>query len=349
MAHAEGDTKSTGAYFSSALFSVGLAALAAAAIMNWQRSWMAFLFMGSDQFAFLIPAISVAFIGITLHSLCYAYFRGTLEISHANILQMVNMGVVPLLVFSVWRTTVEEVMYALGICWVTGSLIAMLFIPTRHTIASMVPAIKQLLRYGLPRVPGDFAMMGFLALPVTLVAHLSGVREAGYAAFGISVLTAIGSVFTPVGVVLLPQASRLVAKGALQEFKRNTLHLLKLGTGLALLITLAGEILAGPLITLYLGPEFFGMVGIFRIVILAALPYATYILLRNVIDAVHVRPVNMFNILISFAIFLGSSLAVQAVSGGLMHVLVSFVVGISALGILSGWETRKIFSGAEPA
>ena len=282
-------------------------------------------------------------LGLTMHSLCYAYFRGLLNMRVANRLQIVNIGIIPPLAFLTFGNTVETLLAALGILWAIVSSIAMLFIPFRQLTRNLLPSTKEMLRYGIPRVPGDFILMALFALPGIFVAHISGVKEAGYVAFAISALSMVGSLFSPLGIVLLPKASRMVGEGSLQSLKKNIVKIVKVCIGLAALVTVICEIFARSLIVAYLGAEFHEMAGILRIVMLCALPYALFICLRAVIDAAHIKPFNMVNTFIAFAVFITGSILAQSIMPGSISVLGSLVLGIAVLGTLTTRETWKIF------
>jgi O-antigen/teichoic acid export membrane protein len=60
---------------------------------------IAFLFFGDTKYYYLIFPINIMLIGLIFHSLCYGYFSGNLSMIKANFLQLINMEIVPLLVF----------------------------------------------------------------------------------------------------------------------------------------------------------------------------------------------------------------------------------------------------------
>ena len=99
--------------------------------------------------------------------------------------------------------------------------VALLFTPWNAVVKDNREYAKELLRFGVQRVPGDFILMALFALPATIVAHKSGIRAAGFVAFGISMLNVIGSFFSPFGLILLPKAGALLAAGKNRELRRQ--------------------------------------------------------------------------------------------------------------------------------
>lgn len=53
----------------------------------------------------------------------------------------------------------------------------------------------ELLRYGLPRIPGDFALAGILTIPIYWVGHIHGLEAAGRLGLGITLLNIVGAAF----------------------------------------------------------------------------------------------------------------------------------------------------------
>ena len=154
-------------------------------------------------------------------------------------------------------------------------------------------------------------------------------------AFAIAVLGMIGSFFTPFGLVLLPNASRMVARGEVQRLRRNVGRLLAVGTvitslGVGLLI-----LIAPALVTWYLGPEFRAAAGVVRVIGLGAVPYVVYLLLRAALDAVTVTALNARNLLVGLAVFVILAAALPTTAGAAW----ALVAGLSVTGVLTVWDT----------
>ncbi|MCI0596436.1 MAG: tetratricopeptide repeat protein, partial [candidate division Zixibacteria bacterium] len=107
-------------------------------------------------------------------------------------------------------------------------------------------------------------LLGFLSLPAILAAHFSGIERAGLVAFAISILSLVGSLFNPLGLLLLPVASNQMAKKDLSLLKLNLNKLLKISLGLTFLIVLFLEAFAPVIIKIYLGREFLEAANIMR-------------------------------------------------------------------------------------
>ena len=60
-------------------------------------------------------------------------------------------------------------------------------------------------------------MAAILALPAFLTANLFGIKQADFVAFGVSMVSMVGAVFQPVGLITLPKLSSILSEGRNDE------------------------------------------------------------------------------------------------------------------------------------
>jgi O-antigen/teichoic acid export membrane protein len=336
------DEESKARYLGATLWCVGMSAVVCVAFLNAFPGGLAFLFFGSREYASLILPLSLVVAGFALHAIVYSYFRGMLEMRAANLLQFVNFGLVPLAVFVFFGKSVQSLLSALGILSLVVAAAGMLFTPWKAVAHDNRAQAKELLRFGIQRVPGDFILMALFALPATIVAHKSGIRAAGFVAFGISMLNVIGSFFSPFGLILLPKAGALLAAGKNGELRRQVWLLVRITLVVSTVLAAGIAIGANALIRVYLGPDFTEGAGILRFVLLAAVPYSLYTVLRNVIDAFHELGVTTMILAAGFGIFCLGSSALFAMQHNKYVVLLAFLGGVVTLWLLSTAETLRI-------
>jgi O-antigen/teichoic acid export membrane protein len=336
-------------YLGATLWCVGLSTLVCVVLLSAFSSGLAYLFFGSREYASLILPLSLVVTGSALHAVVYGYFRGMLQMRAANLMQFVNFGLMPLAVFLFYNKSVQSLLSALGILTFAVAGVALLFTPWNAVVKDNREYVKELLRFGVQRVPGDFILMALFALPATIVAHKSGIRAAGFVAFGISMLNVIGSFFSPFGLILLPKASALLAAGKNRELRRQVWLLTRIT--LIVSATLAAGIAIGAdtLIRLYLGPDFTEGASILRFLLLAAVPYSLYTVLRNVVDAFHELGVTTMILVAGFGIFCLGSSVLLAVHSTVNVVLLAFLCGVLTLWLLSSAETLRILHLSVPA
>jgi len=313
-------------------------------LLRYQISFL--LFASSDYSHFIFP-INLLLVGTIVHLLCYSYFRGRLFMLKANILQTVNIAILPLAVFGFAKDTVNVLML-LGAARCLISLVSLYIIFRQLTLLDLRKNIvlysKELLRYSIPRVPGDFGWAALLSLVAFFTAHSSGVIEAGNVAFGISLLVAGGSLLSPIGIVLLPHASRMVARLQIPELRVFVKRILFMSVLLAVFGVIILEIFGNRIIELYLGHNFVGMTFVLKILIIASIPYAIFVTMVNVIDSFYIKAMNTKNILISLSFFLLCGGVTTIIGGDYLYIVIEFVSAFAILGFLTLIDVKRIFA-----
>jgi O-antigen/teichoic acid export membrane protein len=329
-------------YFGAALRFVGLATLSIVAALLLAKGTFAYLLFGNSAYSYLMPPLAMMLVGLSIHSIVYSYFRGQLFLRRANALNLANLGVAPILVFFWFGTRTSTLLWGLGGAWTTIALLSLVWTPLQAVMNSPGTEDRELFRYGLQRVPGDFILLALLALPAIFIAHKSGIEKAGYVAFGMSITNMIASLFAPIGVILLPKASRGAGSGLLHELRKEIWLLGMVAVAVPVAIVIVVEIFAPTFVRLYLGNGFESAVGVVRLVIVAAVPLALYYVLRNVIDAFRERAINAINLCASLVLCLAVSASTLWRPGISQPILWGFVSGTTLLAILTCREVAAI-------
>jgi O-antigen/teichoic acid export membrane protein len=185
--------------------------------------------------------------------------------------------------------------------------------------ARVGPALRRLAGYGLPRVPGDFALAALLAAPAFAAARVGGIRAGAVVAFGSTLITLAGAAVSPLATVMFPHAVRLLDGGQAHAVRAGLWRTVRrvalvAGAGVA-----AGEVLAGPLSRLFLGAGFGGAAPLVRVMLPAALPYVVHVVLHAGNDAA---------------------------GGGVAALLVAFVAGTCTLAIVTARSVFRLLGRA---
>ncbi len=306
---------------------------------------VASLMFGSAQFAPDIRVIALALPGLALHGVAYGYYRGRLQMLVANALQVLNLALVPLAAMAILGASVQQAVLALAVAW---NVVAIAFIvppllaARAEGHAGIRDAIAELLRFGVPRVPGEFALAALFSLPTTITAHLGGVEQAGFVGLGVSLLSMVGSMYAPLGQIVLPSVSAMAARGETGTLRRDVqrLWLACVASGAAMVVVLAAS--ARLLVTLYVGATFLPAVPVVRLVLLAGVPHITYVVLRNVLDALDPRPLNARNLVVALVVFVAVALAIRKPEA----VGAAAAEGVTVLGGLSLRDTHRLLQSA---
>lgn len=307
--------------------------IGAGVLLPEELSWIVF---GDAGGAALVPPLGLMIAGIGLHGMAYAHLRGAGRGMLANGSQVAVLAAVPCAAFFLFDD-LRSILWATAWGWVAVplALIAVLLLgrmPMRLRVER-----ARLLRYGLPRVPGDVAMGALLTVPVYVAVRTFGADLGGQVGFGATLLNLASAVFNPVALLLLPAAAEKLAAGDHAGLSAGIGHLSRwmLGSGAALM--LGFEVLAGPLLRAYIGEAAESYLFTSRLCFLGALPFGYFFGMRSVLDAYHHTPRNGLNLLKAFGILL---------AGALLHLVVPTpaytmaVVMVIALWWL-GWATWR--------
>lgn len=341
----EGDKKN---YFFGALLAVSFMGIIIGAVGNIFNSRLTYLVYGSHEHAFMAFPITLLLIGIALQQSCYSYYQGTLAMLRGNWLQLVSYGIVPAVAVQFFGTSSRKIMVVMAAGFFSCAWIALWDIGRGGgvSLGQAWKSLKRLAPYSLPRVPGVFGLMGLLHLPAIFVAHAGGLRQAGYTAFGIAILTMVSSVIYPFRIILLPEASGLIIGGHFEELRRRVRQIFLIIMPVALGLTILLQVAAPFLIRNFFDARYLEMTAIIRIMALGVPAYALHLCLRSIIDAYHDSALNTKNILAAFGVFLGPALLSVKFENS-WGVIGAFVGALYLLGFLTYKDAIKIFQQQE--
>ncbi|TMD96684.1 MAG: lipopolysaccharide biosynthesis protein [Chloroflexi bacterium] len=328
------------AYPPAALLMLGAGAAVLSAVLLVFNGFWAQVFFGSATYSGLVVAMPVLIVGGGAQVIAYSYLRGMARIQWANVVYVLNFAVVPIAAIVLFRDSVELMLIAMGAGWLVVAGVALSRLPL--SIHDLKSKVRELARFGVPRIPGDFVSLLLFAMPGILVAHAADIRVAGIVAFGIAALGMIGTALTPVSFVLLPFASRMFAAGSVKRLRTEMAEVVGITMAGTLVVVVATEVFAGQIVNAYLGPGFAAGADVLRLTMVGALPWGVYVTLRSVIDARHVRPVNARNIVISFLCFVLFALLLPRVTDQTTSAVLAFVIALWILAGLTIFEVSRI-------
>lgn len=304
---------------------------------------LAWVILGSEEHAGLLPPLALMIIGISLHGTAYGYLRGRKAMVAANISQLLVLAIGPCLAFVLWHDIVS-VVWANGICWTAVPLIAMAPALVAPRAGKMRKERSELLRYGLPRVPGDIALGALLTIPSYVALRTQGLALSGEVGFGATMLNLAAAAFSPVALLLLPAAAGHLAKGDHAWLDRNIGRMTGLVLAASVALTLGFEILSEPLLLLYLGPSGQAYLPMARLIFLGALPFAFFNGMRSVLDAYFHTPRNGMNLMAAFGLLLLGSIIHLAVPTPWYTMGVVLVLAMCWLGWATWRDVRYVRS-----
>lgn len=281
-----------------------------------------------------------------------AYFRGRMWFLASNALQLVCLGIIPLVVL-LGSSDVETFLCWSGllVCAVSGLVLLVTYLTTQSG-KNRAPhlAARSLLRCGLPRVPGDLAYYGLLAAPALVAAHVVGIRAAGDFAYALTWLTLLSQLAAPTSGMQLPEAARLIYSGKTEVLRRRLQGQIGVMLPATCMLVVLLFVWSPHIIALHLGAATAEQLTIVRLLLLTAIPLNVFISLRSVIDAGESSAVSPGICLVAFAgFYLILNLLMGRVSA-LLAVGSAFLAAICLLAALAVVAVRRTLQrhGSEP-
>jgi len=281
---------------------IGLGAVLICTFFARPLAWVIF---GSEAGTPLMAPIGAMTLGIALHGVAYGFLRGRGAIMLANGLQLFVLAIAPCLAFVLF-SGMTAVLWATGLAWIASALLSI-------GRSIVLPAGRyrregaELLRYGLPRVPGDVALGALLTVPGYVALRTHGLDISGEVGFAATLLNIAAAVFSPVALLLLPAASAQLAVGDHAGLAERIGRMSRLILLASIALMVGFELLASPLLSIYLGPTGGQYVDMSRLIFLGALPFAYFNGMRSLLDAYFRTPRNGVNLTMSFFILLAGS------------------------------------------
>lgn len=311
-------------------------------VLNVNLELSAKIFLGSKDHADYILPFIFLLTGICIHTFVYSCLRGSLKIKLANVLQLINIGLLPILLMWFHKfQDLEQVIIWLssfqGIIAIVFALISLDLFAYKINYFSF-PIIKQMLVYGLPRVPAPLAAAGLISVGPIISSHFVSIVDTGYLSLCLTLLVGIGGALSPIGVVLLPHVSGLMKQGQLEKLE-SKLHIL-VGAMIQILLFVFFQFASFSefILSLWMGKDFAIAAPVLVLVFLSLNAYGFYVVVRNIIDAVETRPINSINSTIALIFLVSSFFLIAQLSSGASLILkfaFAFSVSVNLLGLLT--------------
>jgi O-antigen/teichoic acid export membrane protein len=210
---------------------------------------------------------------------------------------------------------------------------------------------RELLLYGVPRVPGDFALAGLLALGSVLASHVMSIAMVAYLLLGTSILTALGNAAMPVGTLMLSKVSMMLVQERQDEIRLHLQHVLTAVIEISVFVSLQLAIFADVVLRFWLGQSFGAGSAVIRIIVLAIPFYLVYATLRSSIDAATAIPYNARNCCVALCLFVPLAVAgsrLFPIHLALTGIAAAMVLAFGLLAALTFHSGRLLFHLAVP-
>lgn len=297
----------------SIIYIIGVSLAVCLIVMLFSARMQDIIIGQNDNQGLLFIALAYAFI-LALSQYVLAYYRGTGNFRWYN---GANLGIqlaciVPLVLLPVLTTTNVFSSWLIITLLFVGSYLGRELWNKRHSLstpyASFRSSLRTIIKYSSGRMVADFFQFSLSAFPLVYISNTQGLQATAYFSVGITFVSMITPFFSFMGIILLPYVSQAIARHEMAAASRLITRLSLIYTATAIGIILVLGLFTEFLTSLLFASDYVVTVPLTRIMILAILPQAAYMLYRNTVDAVSVIPFN--------AIILG--LCIAAMTAGFM-------------------------------
>jgi O-antigen/teichoic acid export membrane protein len=295
------------------------------------------LVFGDSVHAKMFITVALYVYALLIHSCIYNYFRSNFNFTNAAIVQLINLGVWPIIVLFFVNTLLEYFLVLALITLITLILTHLLFVPFIKTdIRCIKNRFSQIFNYGLRRVPGDVLLGFFFALPVFIISSNFSMKEAGMVAFCLSLFNIVIALTSPIGILVLPMAAKMSDENNYDQINklRNKLLLLAILLGL---LAMGGVMILGTEMLLLFDIKDILQTKMYLVIVFAGVfGYSIFSLLRSIVDASNAKAQVGNFIIIAFVCFVLLVIGLQFLSIlSVKNILISFAFSMNILGILT--------------
>ena len=331
-------------FLPASLFLMSIVSILLLMILTFGSAVFSNLFFGNEKYQIYILPMALLLVGYGFHAILYGFLRGKKEVYFSNLIQLLNIGILPVLVLF-YTQDVKLLLYINSVLLLFNCLIFITIVFIKNGIKIELQSCKEdavvMLKYGLPRVLGDFALLALLTFPTYIALSMQkNVLVGGDVAYSITLFNLVGAAFGPLSLVLLPEIAGFLAEKRVDLIKKRFYVFLVI----SLLLTLFGYALFyffhDVVLNVLLGNKHRSSIfEIASIVLLGSFGYVLYIVLRSFLDAIHVKAKNATNLIVSLGVYVLLILYGYSKDVSLNSYLYYFVMSVNVLGILTFIKT----------
>jgi glycosyltransferase involved in cell wall biosynthesis len=258
------------------------------------------LFFGSTQLSSLVIPLFLLLLGSAAQIAVYGYYRGLLKMKRAGALQ-ICASLAPIISAALLFRTHSVAMIVSSIGWALLAVAFFFVLPILNDlwkvdVHALPTRAKELLRYGVSRVPGDIGTGALLAVGPMLASHYVPVSRVSFLLIATGMLLAATVSTDPLGLVFLSKISMMLAHSRMAEVQTYLTYLMSAIIDISVFVTIQMLVFTDVLVRIWIGNTLSEGIPVIRIVLVGTPFYMFFTGLRSAIDAGTVRAVNARNV-----------------------------------------------------
>ncbi|CAN5545646.1 hypothetical protein BH10BAC1_BH10BAC1_14470 [soil metagenome] len=282
---------------------------------------------------------------LMLHGVIYNFFRGKFNFVISSLLQLINLGILPLIAYFFAKNIFQYFVILSSSTILLLVLVNILFIPlVKIAIVDYVATIRRIVQYGIKRMPGDVVLGLFLAIPAFIGTNYFSINVGGNIAFCLSLFNIVIALMSPVNIILLPKASKIVHEKNFVLLKDISTKLLFVSFGIGIITLVIVYLFGENILILFNVKNHIETTGFLNIIFLGIIGFSVFSVIRSVIDAFYEKARVTSIIIISFLFFL-AYIGIVKYFGlfSINNILLAFTISINVLGLLTYFSLTRIY------
>lgn len=331
------DKKKAMSYFQTGIYMIIVTSIVGICIGFLFSEPVSRILFGTKSYQYLIMPMILFAVGTCINTFAFSAFRGAEYFYMYTIIQIFTQFVDMIAIFVFRNSGVKGILSAWGLTNIVLSIIVLVLFTKLNgvlffnKIDSFFDRLKELLVYGVPRILGDIVQFSYYLLPLVFVNKMFGSNTAGYFSASTGILQSFLPFFSYIGIILLPTVSKALMNHDLKNVKKSVTSLMIIYFITSLLAVVVGFVFMKPIMIILYSSQYVNDLNIVKILLLTLIPRAQFLLLRNPIDAISVKPYNTINLIISMVIMI----IIIMLSKSSLSIAWAFVISDGVLCILS--------------
>jgi O-antigen/teichoic acid export membrane protein len=270
------------------------------------QGWITKLIL-DEGYEYLTWPILFGFSGLYLYTILYATYRGEQIFLRANMYQLIFAGITPLIALYFSKGAVDLFFYIYSLFMFISNFLVIIDLHQRHlliflSLDEITKISKVYLKFGFPRLPGEFSLFGLMSFPLFFIAKYESLEIAGYVAIGFTLVQLVSSLFEFVGTLMLPKSAQLISQGGFSELNHLVRSQVFYSFLAAIIISLVIFLNIDFLLWILDKNIMSESIQYSRMIIFCIPFYIIYLIIRNPQDALSISPINSYNLIICFLI-----------------------------------------------
>ena len=248
-----------------------------------------------------------------------------------------NLGMLPLAVYFIADTMSGYFLILSSLTLLFLLSFNLLFIPLRvFPTRRYLQTIKKLSAYGIQRIPGDVLLGFFFAIPTFIATNYFSLTLGGALAFCLSLFNIVIALMSPVNIILLPKASRMVHEKDHVHLRKVSYQMLFASLGIGVLVMIVVGFFGQWILELFNVANAAVTSVYLKIIFSGIIGFSIFSVVRSIIDAYHETARVSSLIVVSFTVFIASLGFLKLIEQfSIEHVLLVFVISINLLGLFT--------------